>query len=313
MKILLFTHKIDIDGMGCAVLGKLAFDDIEVVYCDTFEINQQIQRYIDNSSIYQYDKIFVTDLCIKQPLLSQFAEDKDLSRKTVILDHHKTEIEEGNDQYPFSSIVVQDENGKCSGTSLFYNYLLSQGLINESVNLEEFVELTRQYDTWEWKTLYNNEKANDLNILFSILKIDGYVNKFYNKLLDNENFSLFEKEDVEMIKNYKQKTLETCLNYIKYLHIVNLHNFNVGVIDNIDDEYRNNIADLVKKMPNLDIDLVALIINGRNTVSFRRIKQDVDVGQFSVLYGGKGHKEAASCPKNESILNALEVAEGLIK
>ena len=57
MKILLFTHKIDIDGMGCAVLAKLAFDDIEVVYCDTFEINQQIQRYIDNSSIYQYDKI----------------------------------------------------------------------------------------------------------------------------------------------------------------------------------------------------------------------------------------------------------------
>ena len=92
-----------------------------------------------------------------------------------------------------------------------------------------------------------------------------------------------------------------------------MHNFNVGVIDNIDDEYRNNIADLVKKMPNLDLDLVALIINGRNTVSFRSIKQDVDVGQFSVLYGGKGHKEAASCPKNESILNALEVAEGLIK
>ena len=78
MKILLFTHKIDIDGMGCAVLGKLAFDDIEIVYCDTFEINQQIQRYIDNGSIYQYDKIFVTDLCIKQPLLSKIAEDKNL-------------------------------------------------------------------------------------------------------------------------------------------------------------------------------------------------------------------------------------------
>ena len=179
MKILLFTHKIDIDGMGCAVLGKLAFDDIEIVYCDTFEINQQIQRYIDNGSIYQYDKIFVTDLCIKQPLLSQFAEDKDLSRKTVILDHHKTEIEEGNDQYPFSTIIIQDKNGKCSGTSLFYNYLLQHELINESDNLEEFVELTRQYDTWEWRTLYNNEKANDLNILFSILKIDGYVCKFY--------------------------------------------------------------------------------------------------------------------------------------
>ena len=305
MKVLLFTHKIDIDGMGCAVLGKLAFDNIDIVYCDTFEINQQIQKFLDDGSIYNYDKIFVTDLCIKQPLISQFAEDKELSRKTIIIDHHKTEIEEGNDQYPFSTIIVQDENGKCSGTSLFYNYLLSQGLVYENDNISDFVELTRQYDTWEWKTIYSNESANDLNILFSILKIDGYVNQMYAKL-SSECSNLFEDNELKLINDYKKKALSTCLSYIKNLHIVNLHNLKVGVIENIEDEYRNNIADLVKKTPNINLDLVALIINDRNTISFRSIKQCVDVGQFSVIYGGKGHKEAASCPKNEQILKDLE-------
>ena len=306
MKILLFTHKIDIDGMGCAILGKLAFDNIDIVYCDTFEINQQIQKYLDNSSIYNYDKIYVTDLCIKQPLISFFAEDKELSKKTIILDHHKTEIEEGNDKYPFSTIVVQDEKGKCCGTSLFYNYLLTQELLKANSNLEEFVELTRQYDTWEWKTIYNNEKANDLNILFSILKRDKYVNQLYNKLLNKHNSSLFDSDDIQSINNYKQKLLRICLDYIKNIHVVKLHNLNVGVIANVEDEFRNDIADTLKENNALNLDLVALEINGRNTISFRSISQ-VDVSKFAEIYGGIGHKSAASCPKNDNILKALNI------
>ena len=305
MKVLLFTHKIDIDGMGCAVLGKLSFNDICVVYCDTFEINQQIQKFIDDGSIYVYDKIFVTDLCIKQPLISQFAEDNNLNKKTVILDHHKTEIEEGNDKYSFSTIIVQDEKGKCSGTSLFYNYLLSNHLLKKSELIDEFVELTRQYDTWEWKTKFNNEKANELNTLFSILKREKYVETFFNKLKVNQS-ALFNEEEIKMIEEYKKMVFEKCSNYISQMKVKNIKNFSVGVIDNVEDEYRNDIAETIKTKYNFNIDLVALIISGRDTISFRSIKQNIDVGAFASFYGGKGHKEAASCPKNEVIMNLLK-------
>ena len=32
MKRLLFTHSADIDGMGNAILAKLSFDDIDIIY-----------------------------------------------------------------------------------------------------------------------------------------------------------------------------------------------------------------------------------------------------------------------------------------
>ena len=38
MKILLFTHKNDIDGMGNVVLSKLAFDKVDYELCGTFDL-----------------------------------------------------------------------------------------------------------------------------------------------------------------------------------------------------------------------------------------------------------------------------------
>ena len=33
MKRLIITHVADIDGMGGAILSKLAFDNIDIIYC----------------------------------------------------------------------------------------------------------------------------------------------------------------------------------------------------------------------------------------------------------------------------------------
>mgnify|MGYP006990151888 FL=1 len=45
MKILLFTHKSDIDGMGNVVLAKLAFEEVDYVLCETFLLQQEIAKY----------------------------------------------------------------------------------------------------------------------------------------------------------------------------------------------------------------------------------------------------------------------------
>ena len=36
MKVLLFTHKNDIDGMGNAVLGKLAYDNLDFIFSSKY-------------------------------------------------------------------------------------------------------------------------------------------------------------------------------------------------------------------------------------------------------------------------------------
>ena len=64
MKILLFTHEQDIDGMGSIIIASQAFSSFDYITCQTFEVNQKVKETIDNGKIYDYDFIYVTDICI---------------------------------------------------------------------------------------------------------------------------------------------------------------------------------------------------------------------------------------------------------
>ncbi len=44
-KILLFTHKSDIDDMGNVVLAKLAFNNVDYVLCETFNLQDEMTKY----------------------------------------------------------------------------------------------------------------------------------------------------------------------------------------------------------------------------------------------------------------------------
>ena len=169
MKVLLFTHSQDPDGAGCAVLANIVFQVYTLVPTKTFDINKNVQKYIDTGFIYDYDKIFVTDLCIKEPLLDFIDKDKNLKDKLIILDHHKSEIDEGNNKYSFSNIIIEENGVKQSGTCLFYKYLLENNYFDycdiDLSLLEKFVEYTRVYDTWNG-TKENFEMGKKYHILF---------------------------------------------------------------------------------------------------------------------------------------------------
>ena len=55
--------------------------------------------------------------------------------------------------------------------------------------MDEFVELIRQYDTWEWE---ENQliKAKQLNDLFSLISIDEFEGKMLKRLKTKESFNL---------------------------------------------------------------------------------------------------------------------------
>ena len=172
MKILLFTHEQDIDGMGSVLLAKKAFKELTYVPCKTFEIDLQVGKYIDNKKAYEYDKIFITDLCIHEPLLTKINEDEILKEKFIVLDHHKTEMK--NAKYDFVNIILECEKGPTSGTYLFYEYLIKNDYLKRNEILDELVELTRQYDTWDWEK-YNNQKARQLHLLFEEIGYEKYI------------------------------------------------------------------------------------------------------------------------------------------
>lgn len=309
MKVLLFTHEQDIDGMGNVILLQEAFEEYNFITCKTFEVNQKVQSTIDDGSIYNYDFIYVTDICIKEPLLSKIDKDDKLRNKILIFDHHKSEIEEGNNKYSFVNIVVENEKGKTSGTSLFYEYLVDNKLLKPTKAIEELVELTRQYDTYEWKYIYNNPKARKLHILFEVLGYEKYI-EIVNKMINTNNSVVIGENEEKIISNYEEtflRDVKKILNgMIIYTQNIDNENYRIGYVK-CPYKYRNDINEVIIKNNVNNIDMVGMVMTDIDTVSYRLVK-DKDASKVGVYFGGKGHKAAASNPQdNEKFQKVLDL------
>ena len=294
MEVLLFTHSQDIDGMGCAVLARKAFGDYTLVPTKTFEITKNVENYIKSKKIYDFDKIYVTDLCIKEPVLKFIDNDEILKNRLLVLDHHKTEIEEGNNKYDFVNIIVQKNGRKESGTSLFYNYLIQNNYLQRSNILDKLVEWTRQYDVWDWESK-NNINARNLHVLFEVLGYDAYL-KIINDKVDKLNSIVFNNYEKEVIDKFNKEMEKDILNILNDMKCVDLsidgNIFKVGFVK-CPYKYRNDMNKFIKKNNVYNIDAVGMIMTDIETVSYRQVK-DVDVSIISKYFGGKGHRGAGS-------------------
>ena len=247
-----------------------------------------------NEEIYDYDYIFITDLPLGEEELRLLA-DKKFKGKVFVFDHHKSSIGEYLEKYPFATIKIQDDKGLCSGTSLFYYFLLEQNLLLPTTKTSDFVELTRRYDTWEWKTKYNDETAHELTLLFDSVGIEGYLSLLASDLTNNsqENFAFNELEKM-LIENKKNQVQSKLKQYTNQIIVKEILGKRAGIIF-IDYEYRNDIAEYLRQI-NYDIDFVMLITMDKGAVSLRSIKDDVEVRTIAEYFGGKGHDKAASFP-----------------
>ena len=294
MKVLIFTHKSDIDGMGAAVLAKLAFDEVDYILCETFSLQDEIKKYYETSKIYDYDMVYVTDLWLEEPTLSVVANDSKLKNKFMVFDHHESAINEGYNKYDFITIKITDKKGKCAGTSLFYEYLLKEGFIKNNNTIKEYVELTRRYDTWEWKNIYNDETAHELTLLFDVVGCDDFINLMVNKL--NKDFDKFKFDKIEemLINNKRKQVMEKLVNYTKKIEVRNVLGYKAGIVF-IDYEYRNDLAEYLKQI-NYDIDLIIEIAMDYGTISYRTVREGFKVREIAEYFGGKGHDYTASSP-----------------
>lgn len=306
MKILLFTHEQDIDGLGSACLAEVANLEYDLVLCKTFELDEKIISEFDKAEIESYDKIIITDLCPKEETLKTINENQQLNKKFQVLDHHKTS--EVYNKYDFVKVVSENEELKESGTSLFYQYLKDNNLITKSNVLDEFVELTRQYDTWDW---YKNKNflARKLHIIFETKGINYYL-IMINRILSTNKIVELNKEEENIVELFEEDLLkkinEILVNMIVYNLTIEETVFKIGYVKS-PYKYRNDIPDIIKENNRDDIDAIGMIIEDRNSVSYRSIK-DVDVSVIANYFGGTGHKNAASNPKdNKKFQEVLKI------
>ena len=298
-KIIIFSHESDIDGLGSIVLGKIAFENIDYVLVPNVNVlESKFRELIDNKELYSYDKIYVTDLALYNPALDIVGRDPILSKRVLVFDHHRSAINEGCDKYSFVTIMEKDESGnKRCGTDLFYEYLVNNGLITKSKALDEFVELTRLEDTWEWKSTGDlGLKAHDMAILFNIIGKEKYIDEMFKKLSENQDVFDFTNEEKELVTNKKEEYLNLLKEIWSTAEFFNDEsgNYYSAVFANY--EFRNEIAEYAKDLniENLKyLIIVALDKGSFGQKSYRSIEEGFDVGKIAEAHGGSGHPAAA--------------------
>lgn len=288
----LFTHN-DLDGVGCGIVARFAFgENVEVRYNSVDGLNREVERFLERkkSKRKKNDFLFITDLSVNEENSKRLTDLDKSGAKIKLIDHHKTALQ--LNQYPWATVNVSYDDGRlASATSLFCDYLLQQGWIKPNETLNQFVELVRQYDTWEWEAS-GNPQAKRLNDLFFMWSIDEFEEKMLERLHISGGFSFNEFEEKlldlesEKIERYvRRKKRELVQSFIE--------DHCVGIVHA--ELYHSELSsEFGKNNPHMDY--IAILNMGGRKVSLRTIHDEVDVSEIAGQYGGGGHAKASGCP-----------------
>ena len=304
MKIKLFTHT-DLDGVGCAILACLAFSrkNVEVEYCNYGDVDEKVRDFFVNGSSGEYNAVFITDISISNELamsIDKYAVE-DLWH---LFDHHTTAL--GLNKYDWCEVsVMNDTLGiKTSGTELFYTYLrhheqfdhLSANVI---CNIDEFVDIVRDYDTWRWKELGKEGiVCKHVNDLFYIYGREKFIDWALGQILTLKLyrgisvFPIYSEKDMALL-DQKQKDIDIYVEEKNKQLIGKVDEFGhvYGIV--FAERYFSELGNRLCEM-NPDIEYVAMVDICEGKVHYRTIREDVDLGgEIAHAYGGGGHKKAA--------------------
>jgi oligoribonuclease NrnB/cAMP/cGMP phosphodiesterase (DHH superfamily) len=283
----LLTHN-DLDGVGCGILAKLAFgNDVKVRYNSISALNREVEWFLENDEKETF--LMITDLSVNvenEKRLESFYRDKG---KVQLIDHHKTSL--SLNEYEWGHVVVEDEAGKLtSATSLLYEYLIKHQQLNPTNAISEFVELVRQYDTWEWER-NNNQQARRLNALFYLISIDEFEEKMIQRLQLEDFFSFdeFEKKLLDMEDDKIERYIRRKRRELVQSQIGD-HFAGIVYAESYHSELGNELG---KEYPHLDY--IAIINIGGKRLGFRTIHDHIDLSEVAGNYGGGGHAKASGC------------------
>ncbi|RDW15906.1 DHH family phosphoesterase [Oceanobacillus chungangensis] len=283
----LLSHN-DLDGVGCGILAKIAFgNQVKVRYNSISGLNAQVEWFLENDNKETF--LLITDLSVNEENEKRIDDFCREGGKVQLIDHHKTAL--SFNEYEWGRVIVEKEEGKLtSATSLFYEYLVEQQLLTPSNTITEFVELVRQYDTWEWEK-NDNQKARQLNALFFLTSIDEFEETMINRLTNSEHFYFDEFE--EKILNMEDDKIERYIRRKRrQLVQAKIGNHFAGIV--YAESYHSELGnELGKEYPHLDY--IAILNIGGKRIGFRTIHDEVDVSEVAGHYDGGGHAKAAGC------------------
>ncbi|WLR59357.1 DHH family phosphoesterase [Guptibacillus hwajinpoensis] len=287
--IKLFTDS-DLDGTACALIAELAFEnEAEITHCTYRNLDDRVEAFLLQNS---GDPVFITDLSVNEHVEKHLEERYQKGSHVQMIDHHATAMH-FND-YEWGFVDPGDDKKTCAAT-LFYQFLLEKEKIERMESLEQFLELVRKYDTWEWEE-DNEVDAKRLNDLFSIMGRETFKSEMLRRLTrDPDSFAFNESE--EMILDLEERKIE------RYIHQKNrqlvqmeVDEYCIGLVHA--ESYHSELGNELNKR-NSHLDFITIINDGSRRLGFRTIHDEADVSEFASRYGGGGYPKASGCEMNE--------------
>lgn len=260
-------------------------------YNSISSLNREIEFFLEEDPPDTF--LFITDLSPSEENEKKLNKYFEEFKNVQLLDHHKSALHLND--YDWGLVLVEDEEGNLtSATSLFYEFLVSQNLLQPTDAISEFVELVRQYDTWEWEK-NDNQKAHSLNSLFFLVSIDEFEDKMIERLSTSDEFDFddFEKRLLNMEEDKIERYIRRKKREIVQTEI---GDYFAGVV--YAESYHSELGnELGKEYSHLDY--IAILNMGGKKISFRTVHDHVDVSEIAGAYGGGGHQKASGCPLTE--------------
>lgn len=287
----LFTHN-DLDGVSCGIIGKLALgENIVVSYNSIGRLNQSVEAFLEQAT--EEDQLIVTDLSVNEENEQRISQFVEKGGKAWLIDHHKTSLH--LNKHSWAKVTVEHDDGRLSSaTSLFYEYAVKQNWLSPSQNVEEYVELVRQYDTWDWEANANftAKRLNDLLFMFSI---EEYEEKVTNKLSKGDAFN-FDEVEQALLRVEESRVDRYIKKKKREVFQVHIGPHVAGVVHA--ESYHSELGnELSKEFSHLDY--IAMVMVGGKRMSFRTVHDDIDVSEVAAKYEGGGHQKASGCNLTE--------------
>lgn len=313
-KIKLFTHGADLDGNGCAILAFLAFgrENVDVEYCSYKDIDERVEKFIEDEKLFRsYDFVFITDISVSDKVANLIDILDQPPKKVRLFDHHATAL--GLNKHEWCEVLIENPstNVLTCGTELFWNYLERHGYFDDALydkfhNIITFTEIVRDYDTWRWKELGEKgivcKQVNDLLDIYGREDFIDYMidsicadsRELFPHIFGTAQALLEQKQkDIDIYVAEKDKQLQIATDQFGKA-------FGWVFAERYFSELGNRLCELHE-----ELSYVAMIDISRGAVSFRSVKEDIDLGgEIAHSLGGGGHKKAAG-----SRFNAVRVGK----
>ncbi|NRD80395.1 oligoribonuclease [Bacillus sp. BRMEA1] len=283
----IFTD-IDLDGLGCGVIAKIAFGErANIFYCSYRNLNQRVETFLTKSESAQ-EELYITDLAVNSEVEKKLMERFRQGKHVRVIDHHVTAMH--FNEYEWGTVKTEYEDGKKTcATSLFYDELIRTGKLERNKALEAFIDLVRQYDTWEWDE-NQNFTAKRLNDLFYILNREQFEEEVIQRILHHkDSFSLTDEEN-RLLDIEEQKIQRYIQSKNRQMVQTFVDNYCVGIVHA--EQYLSELGNALNNL-NPHLDLIALLNVGGKKIGFRTIHDEVNVAEFAQKYGGGGHRKAS--------------------